>query len=69
MEDEIKPWLNSINPENLSISQIIPTIERMYCNGANDMDTKWRHALETYCNETGTNFNKLFLPLLNILNR
>jgi len=69
MENEIKPWMNSINPENLSITQVMPTIERMYRNGANDMDNKWRHAIETYCNENNIKFNDIFLPLLGILNR
>lgn len=69
MENELKTQMNNITPENLSIAQVIPTIQRMYLNGANDMDNKWRDAIRIYCNENGLDAKNLFLPLLNILNR
>jgi len=69
MESEVKARMNNITPENLSLDQIIPTIKRMYLNGANDMDTKWRESFKTYCEEEGIEFKGAWFKLLNILNQ
>lgn len=61
-------WMNNITPENLSIAQIVPTIKRMYFNGANDMDNKWRKAIKIYADKHNIKFAPgMINELLNIL--
>lgn len=69
MEKELKIQMNSITPNNLTVSQIIPTIERMYLNGANDMDHKWRNAIRIYAERHDIKFAPgMMNEMLNILN-
>ncbi len=61
--------INSIKSENLTISQIIPTIERMYINGANDMDNRWRKAIKIYAEKHNIPFAPgMINEIFNILN-
>lgn len=69
MNEELKTQMNNITPNNLTISQIIPTIERMYLNGANDMDNKWRNAIRIYAERHDIKFAPgMMNEMLNILN-
>lgn len=69
MEKELEIQMNSITPDNLTLNQIIPTIKEMYLNGANDMDTKWRRAIEVYANRHNIPFAPGMLnEMFNILN-
>lgn len=70
MEEELKIQMNNITPDNLTLQQIIPTIKQMYLNGANDMDSKWRHAIEVYANRHNISFAPgMINEMFNILNK
>ena len=69
VEKECAIWMNNLTPDNLALSQVIPTIKRMYQNGANDMDTKWRIAIAIYAKRHNIPFSPgMMNEMLNILN-
>jgi hypothetical protein len=69
MEKELEIQMNNITPNNLSLGQVIPTIKQMYLNGANDMDSKWRNAIETYAKRHNIKFAPgMINEIFNILN-
>jgi len=70
MEKELKIQMNNITPDNLTLNQIIPTIKQMYLDGANDMDSKWRHAIEVYAKRHDIPFAPgMINEMFNILNK
>jgi len=69
MKSELEIQMNHITPDNLTLSQIIPTIKQKYLNGANDMDSKWRKAIEIYAKRHNIPFAPgMINELFNILN-
>ena len=68
MKKESNIRFDSLSAEDLSIKNIMNTMKNMYLNGANDMDIKWRYALEQYSKKHNIQYKDIFCEILNILN-
>lgn len=65
---ENRKYMERVSPEKLTLKEIPNTINQAYLDGVEDVDQKYREAIQKACKVYDIPANRFFLVILNHLN-